>query len=524
MTQPSPQLLIVGAGPVGLTCALVLTRMGIRVRIVDEQPSMTSYSKALVLWRGSLKALHPFVDSGRFEAGHPEVRGATLSSRTESIAHMSFEDEGRGVVPGLFIPQYDTESCLIEALREQGVEVERGSRLDSFSQSNGGVSARITTGNGNEDIEVAWLIGCDGGHSTIRKTLGLSFDGQSSEHRWLIADVDIDQEQDGHVLRIVQSSQGAVICFPISGARWRIIVDAGEVESGGVETPPAIEEIQRAIDDRSSLGWKIQAQHWLAHFHINERQVDSYVNGRVLLAGDAAHVHTPAGGQGMNTGIQDAVNLAWKLAMVIQEQAPESLMHTYHSERHPVGAYVIKASRLMIRAAMNTSPIAIGIGKVLAPIMTTLPMIRKRAMAFLTEDFVSYRDGPLADVRSVSSSHASGDAFPDCLIRMRDGDHRPAIDLLKDPGFTLVIIGDHEEPRDLLGDFSKAGTALHIRRVATGGDAEDNEGRLIDAFDLPDGGFVLVRPDSFIAVVSEDAERLVAWFSGITSGRSSRSI
>ncbi|MBG84936.1 MAG: hypothetical protein CMJ40_10390 [Phycisphaerae bacterium] len=516
MQSPSTQVLVVGAGPVGLTCALVLSRLGIRVRIIDEQPSKASYSKALVLWRGSLKTLNPFIDISRFEAGHSDVRGARLSSKKDSIAHMSLEDEDRGVVPGIFIPQYDTESCLIDALQEQGIEIERGSRLESFSQSDDGVSVRVASGNGDEDIQASWLIGCDGGHSTIRKTLGLSFDGQSREHRWLLADVDIDRQEDEHELRIVQSGLGAVVCFPISERRWRIIVDAGEVEDGVDAGAPAIEDIQQAIDDRTSLGWRIMAEHWLTHFHINERQIDCYVNGRVLLAGDAAHVHTPAGGQGMNTGIQDAVNLAWKLSMVLSDQAPDSLMQSYHAERHPVGAYVIKASRLMMRAAMDTSPFAIGLGKVLAPIMTTLPMIRKRAMSFLTEDFVSYRDGPLAGVRSGWTGHGSGDAFPDFMIRMNDGDDRAAIHLLKEPGFTLVVIGDPDEPRVIVDSFIRASIDLHVRRVCTGGDAEDIDGRLADAFELPAGGYVLVRPDSFIAVVSNDAGRVTEWLSVLT--------
>ena len=519
MQSPSTQVLVAGAGPVGLTCALVLSRLGIRVRIIDEQPSKTDYSKALVLWRGSLKTLNPFIDIGCFEAGHSDVRGAKLSSKTDSIAHMSLEDEGRGVVPGIFIPQYDTESCLIDALRSQGVEIERGSRLDSFTQSDDGVSIRVATGDGDEDVRVGWLIGCDGGHSTIRETLGLSFDGQSREHRWLIADVDIDRREDQHELRIVQSAKGAVVCFPLSEERWRIIVDAGEIEEACDAGAPTIEDIQQAIDDRTSLGWKIMAQHWLTHFHINERQVDSYVNGRVLLAGDAAHVHTPAGGQGMNTGIQDGVNLAWKLAMVLRGQASESLMRTYHSERHPVGAYVIKASSMMIRAAMNTSPLAIGIGKVLAPIMTTLPTVRKLAMAFLTEDFVSYRESPLAGMRSGQGSHGPGDAFPDFMIRFSDGEHRSAIELLEDPGFTLVVVGDSVDSKPIVDRFKQAGIDLHVRLVATDADAQDNEGRLVDAFGLPDGGFVLVRPDSYVATVSSDAQRVTEWLSGIETGR-----
>ena len=173
----------------------------------------------------------------------------------------------------------------------------------------------------------------------------------------------------------------------------------------------------------------------------------------------------------------------------------------------------------MIRAAMNTSPLAIGLGKVLAPIMTTLPMLRKRAMAFLTEDFVSYRESPLAGMRSSHASHGPGDAFPDFMIRFSDGDHRSAIELLNAPGFTLVVVGDSVDPKPIVDSFRLAGIDLHVRAITASGDAQDNEGRLVDAFDIPDGGFVLVRPDSYIASVSRDAQRVAEWLSGIQSGR-----
>ncbi len=523
MHASSTQVLIAGAGPVGLTCALVLARHGIQVRIIDEGESPSEHSKALVLWRGSLKALHPYIETSLFRTGRADVRGVQLSSEKAPIAHMSLEDEDRGVVPGIFIPQYDTESCLIEALRERGVEVERGSRLTSFSSAAEGASAQLSTTGGDEEITVPWLIGCDGGHSLIRKTLGLSFEGRSSDRRWLIADVDIDRDEDIHVLHVVRAAAGMVVCIPISEGRWRILVDAGDGDGGDSPEAPTIEEIQQIIDDRTSLGWKIRNQYWLTHFKINERQVESYVNGRVLLAGDAAHVHSPAGAQGMNTGIQDAVNLSWKLAMVLKGQAPESLMRTYDEERIPVGAAVIKASGLMTRAAMNTSPIAIGLGKVLAPIMTTLPMVRKRAMAFLTEDSVSYREGSLAGIRADHVSHGPGDLFPDFMIQM-EGDSRPAVDLLMDPGFTLIVIGDSKEPTALVECFLNSGVDLNVRQVGPAGQAQDNGGRLVDAFNLPSSGFILVRPDSVIAAVSEEVGPLVSWFKGVTSGQAFKAI
>ena len=518
MKSSIPQVLVVGAGPVGLASALALARLGISVRIIDQSTDVNIYSKALVLWRGSLKALNPFLDISLLTDAHPDFRGLKASSKEEAIAYMSFEDDSRGIKPGVFIPQYETESCLINALESNGVTIERGVGLKSFTHSETGVIASLESEQGIENLEIPWMIACDGGHSTVRKALGLKFEGVTAERRWLIADVDIDQDEDVHSLQIIRNTHGVVVGFPIEGRRWRLLVDGGEVSDDG-EIQVTVEEIQAAIDDRTSLGWTITNHYWLTHFHINERQVDDYVIGRVLLAGDAAHVHTPAGGQGMNTGLQDAINLAWKLAMVLHEQAPESLMRSYQSERHPVGRAVIKGSALIMRAAMHTSPLSMGLGKVLLPMISSLSMIRKKAIAFLTEDSISYRESPLAGIRPEGVTHGPGDLFPDYIIRTKDGCQNPATVLLSDPGFTLVAFGESVETQSLIDLFSQSGLPLHVRHVHTDGDAEDFDGHLARAFNLSAAGYVLVRPDSFIAVVSNDAGRVTEWLSGLTSGR-----
>ena len=201
-----------------------------------------------------------------------------------------------------------------------------------------------------------WLLGCDGGHSAIRKSLGLEFPGATLDHRWLIADVAIEQASDPSRIRIELDRGGVVAVFPVGAGRWRVVADLGRSDDAASE--PTLADVQRLLDARTTLEWTATRAYWLGHFKINERQVERYRHGRILLAGDAAHVHSPAGGQGMNTGMQDAQNLAWKLAVHLRDGGDESLIDTYHAERHPVGHQVIRDSARMLRMTMLTNRLA----------------------------------------------------------------------------------------------------------------------------------------------------------------------
>ena len=503
-------VLIVGAGPVGLTVALVLSHFDVPFRIIDKSHESSDISKALVIWRRSLQCLNPFLSMDRIRKGHQTANGVRLYSKGRNVAFVSFEDAGRGDPPAVMIPQYDTERLLLEMLDNRGIEVDRGVELVEFSQDREGVRAILDQNGSRSEHGHAWMIGCDGGHSSVRKQLDVPFPGETDNRRWLLADVEIEQASASGEILIETSPEGLVACFPIAENRWRVFCDAGSVDQGLESEPVTLDRIQAILDDRTSWGWRLLQAFWLSAYHINERQVDEYRHGRIFLAGDAAHVHSPAGGQGMNTGIQDAINLAWKLAMVHHGQAPETLLETYHAERHPIGAMVVKGSALLMKNASHTGVIARGIRSVLVPLASSITPIRRKLIGMLTEDHVNYREGPLAGIRHGDLVHSSGDGFPDRLIKV-DGKICSSTCLLSNPGPTIILLGEGIDVSGVSFGYESASMPITIRRVAPGESAEDESGLLARSLGLHDGGAVLVRPDGVIAAVGTTVQPLQAW-------------
>ncbi len=356
-------MLVVGAGPAGLTCAIELARRGIAVRVLDKrtEPSAQAdkaigiHCRTMEIWEDQ-GIVTEAMDAGTWLYGQTvfvngrQTHQVDWTSLPIPYAHLG-------------LPQYDTERILGDRLQSLGGRVDRGVELLSFDQDDRGVTARVHTAAG-EDLEIRaeYLVGCDGAHSAVRSALGLQFEGGLSmfPQLFMLGDVDLDwQMPEGHLLRFVRIEDdgdftGMLVCVPLKGrGRYRVAtlapqrlqqtIGAGVVEAGFWQEydPPTLADLQAVVDDLAPDGTTASNLRWSSIFRVKHGIVNSYRTGRVFVAGDAAHLHPPAGGQGMNTGIQDAWNLSWKLALAVRGEAAPGLLDSYEAERRPAGKAIV---------------------------------------------------------------------------------------------------------------------------------------------------------------------------------------
>jgi 2-polyprenyl-6-methoxyphenol hydroxylase-like FAD-dependent oxidoreductase/heme-degrading monooxygenase HmoA len=357
------EVLVVGAGPAGLTHAIELARRGVAVRVVDKRPqASTQADKAIGI---HCRTMEIWEDQGvvteAMDAGI-WLYGQTVFVNGEQTHQVDWAGLDELPYAHLGLPQYDTERILGARLAAQGVVVERGVELAGFTQDDEGVTAQLRHASGAvETARAQYLVGCDGAHSAVRSGLGLAFEGGLSmfPQLFMLGDVDVDWDLPaGHLVRFVriedEAFTGMLVCVPLKGRnryriatlapqRWQDAVGTGVVPAGFWQEyePPTLADMQAAIDELGPPGTTASNLRWSSIFRIKHGIVDRYREGRVFVAGDAAHLHPPAGGQGMNTGIQDAWNLGWKLALAVRGLAAPGLLDSYDAERRPAGKMIV---------------------------------------------------------------------------------------------------------------------------------------------------------------------------------------
>jgi 2-polyprenyl-6-methoxyphenol hydroxylase-like FAD-dependent oxidoreductase len=390
------QVLIVGAGPVGLTMAAELARYGVSVGIIDKAAARTDKSKALVLWSRTLELLDRAGCCQAFIAAGHRVEAANIIAGDKLIGHIDLATAKSPYRYALMLPQSDTERLLEVHLNRLGVTVQRQVEAMSFTAAESGVSTLVRHADGREEtLESDWLIGCDGAHSTVRHGLKLPFAGDTLQSDWILADVHLQGYPfPSSELATYWHEDGVIVAFPITPERFRIIADLGRSQ-GAVPTDPTLDQVQAIIDRRGPGGMIVSDPIWLSAFRINERKVKDYRSGRVFLAGDAAHVHSPAGGQGMNTGMQDAFNLAWKLALVCRNVCSAALLESYSAERSAVGDQVLEAAGRLTRVATLRSHSAQVVRNLIGRIFLGLAPFRTAMVDTMTEVSIGYGKSPL---------------------------------------------------------------------------------------------------------------------------------
>jgi 2-polyprenyl-6-methoxyphenol hydroxylase-like FAD-dependent oxidoreductase len=495
-------VLIVGAGPTGLVLAIWLTRLGVAVRIIDKTAEPGTTSRALAVSARTLEFYRQLGMAGPLVDGGVKVPGANFWVQGTRLVRVPLDRLGTGLTPfpfALVFPQDAHERVLIERLEALGVKVERRTSLVQFDQSPQGVRATLERDDGSREVcNAAYLAGCDGAHSIVRQTLAIGFPGGTYSDIFYVADIAGSGPATNGEIHVDLGRSDFLAVFPLKGTgRVRLV--------GTVVDRPADEPGKLTFDDVHDrvighLKFTIDRVNWFSTYHVHHRVAAKFREGRAFLLGDAAHIHSPVGGQGMNTGIGDAVNLAWKLAAVLDGGASESLLDTYEPERIGFARGLVATTDRVFAFVTNRGPIAwrlrTGLLPLLAPLLIRLPGVRAFLFRTVSQIGVSYRDSPLSE--GSTGFVKGGDRLPWVETGPEEDNFAP----LTSMSWQVHVYG---EPRRGMAEAC-AELRLPICAFAW----TPGMGRA----GLARGALYLVRPDGYVAVADpdSDADRLRRYF------------
>lgn len=501
-------LIIVGAGPVGLFCANEAIRHGLECRIIDKKSALSDKSKALGL---HIKTLDILDDCGFIEAiikqGH-KVSGALFKSAHKTIARIGFKDLSATRHFLIDLPQNQTEQIFYQGLVDKSQAVEWQSELIHIQQERDHVTVTIQQEDGTqESVNAAWLIACDGAHSTIRHLLNAEFEGASYPERWWLADVHIHWDEPSDKMIIHASKHGPMAAFPMDNQRYRLVMTAPKSHQGD----PEMSDIVTEFHLRSSSNATLSNPVWLTEFSIHHRQIQHYRDARVFFCGDAAHIHSPLGGQGLNTGIQDAYNLIWKLALVHKQQARQALLDTYHQERYPIGRQVLKKTGIMTHMILIKNPWLIAIRNAFISGLTSCSGIRNAIARDLAELTISYKNSSIVKKSSAKYGFKPGHDIPiNSFISLNDGIKRTFSTIFRGMKHHLLLfIGNisnidaiNQQAKLFARQFDHSITIhivlpYHMKHTSIDFSVWIDQTHILDTTTTA----ILIRPDQYVAMV-----------------------
>jgi 2-polyprenyl-6-methoxyphenol hydroxylase-like FAD-dependent oxidoreductase len=464
-SETAIDILIVGAGPVGLFLANECARRNLKYRIVEARAGQSEHSKALAIFPRTMEIfdmaglVEPFLRAAN------RVTSVQIVTASKTLAHMRFEPHESPYAFISMVPQDVTEELLVESLRLRGGSVEYETTFVSAQQSSDRVVVTLESHGQRTDVTAAFVVGCDGAHSAVRHQLDLPFEGAEYNDMFILADAQTNEVLPADQLQLCPSEHGPVAIFPMSATRRRIVATVDRADSDA----PSLALVQQVLRQRGPAGFEARELLWSSFFRIHHRQVAQLRVGRIFVAGDAAHIHSPFGGQGMNTGLHDIWNLAWKLDLAAQGRASDALLDSYNAERRPVIRQVIETTHMLTKAMGTPNKFAQTIRDTMIPMVSRLAPFQHAFVQRLSELGIKYEGSPIvegAGKRYFDDSIRGGDGIRSCF---------------------LVMLGKNAEPlvRKRAEDFAKSLPDVVALR------SSDHEGT------------ALVRPDGYIAYESK---------------------
>ena len=478
-TQIDLDVLIVGAGPVGLFLANECARRGLKYRLIEARSSPSVYSKALAIFPRTLEIFDMAGLVGPFLETANRVTSVAVVAHGRRLAHMRFAPEESPYPLIAMVPQNVTERLLAEQLQLKGGAVEYDTSFVSAVQHGDCVSVTLDRKGQRLELTAAFVVGCDGAHSTVRHLLNVPFEGAAYDALFMLADVQTNETLPADELQLCPSEFGPVAIFPISATRRRIVATIESAEGDA----PSLDLVRKILSQRAPIGIEAQALHWSSYFRIHHRQAAQMRVERIFIAGDAAHIHSPFGGQGMNIGLHDVWNLVWKLDLVLHGHGNDRLLESYSAERHPVIKDVIETTDFLTRAMGTPNRFAQALRDTVIPMVSRLAPFQHAFVQRLSELGIAYRGSPIVE--------GAGKRYFDDSLRGGDGIRSR---------FLLVL------------DDSVDASIKQAAKQLAGSSSEVVELRWRPCHDI-----TLVRPDGYIAYSAHS-------YHGIAAVKSVRSL